>query len=419
VEVPVRSALPLIHVGSNDSFSITTEGRRAATLLLNALEEKDPKKARAEAKESSGIYTKIIPRENYGGEYSALQWFDDYIDASPDERPKFLKDPQVKFFFGKFSAKNYALLREFLIRKYRIRDIGDEETKNGQDRKIWLEDTILFENPRRETWEHTSKFMKLVEIRPGFRIGDLGGGPGYYSFRFAKKVGPTGVVYDIDTDADHLRWVEQAKIAMGVTNVQTVQTGGSTLGLVDAAGKLDIVFLCSLYHNIYGMTTQPERDQLVASIRNALKPDGRLYLADNGLVKQGTLPYHGPYIARELIIAQMRNYGFDLIHNYQPIPQRYLLVFKKRPEPKSRKSVVAQAKQSRKATQATKSHKANRAKKSRKANRAKKSRKAHPARRQQRKVNQVSGNNAGTNPGCVDNGRCPWRIQPKVFGAQR
>ncbi len=328
--------MSLIHVGSNDSFGITKEGRQAAILLLNAVEEQDPVKAQADAQESSSIYHKIIPRENYGGEYSALQWFDDYIVASPARRAELLKDAQVKFFFQKFSANNYALLREFLIRKYRVRDIGDEETKNGQDRKIWIEDTMLFENPRRQTWEKTGKFMHLIKIRPGARIADLGSGPGYYSFRFAKKVGPKGQVYAIDTDADHLKWVEEAKAVMGVTNIQTVQTDGRTLGLPDSAGKLDIVFLCSLYHNIYGIMTPPERDSLVASIRQTLKNNGRVYLADNGLVKQGTLPYHGPYIAKQLIIGQMANYGFDLVENDQPIAQRYLLVFKKKPESRIR-----------------------------------------------------------------------------------
>jgi hypothetical protein len=95
---------------------------------------------------------------------------------------------------------------------------------------------------------------------------------------------------------------------------------------------VDTVFLCSLYHNIYAMSTAPERDSFVNAIKDALTDDGTLYLADNGLVSPGTLPYHGPYIAKELIIAQMLNYGFDLVHQYQHIPQRYLLVFKKRPE---------------------------------------------------------------------------------------
>jgi ubiquinone/menaquinone biosynthesis C-methylase UbiE len=322
--------MSLIHVGSNDSFSITKEGREAATSLLDAIEEKDPDKARDDARHASTIYNEIIPRENYGGEYSALQWFADYIVADPDKKAKFLQDPQVKFFFGKFSDNNYALLKEFLLRKYRIRDIGDEETRAGLERKIWIEDTMLFENPRRETWEHTSKFLARIKIKPGDKIADLGSGPGYYSFRFARKVGPTGEVYAIDTDADHLKWVEEAKVDMNITNVQTIETDGRTLGLSDQAGKVDTVFLCSLYHNIYGMTPPPERDSLVRSIREGLKDNGTLYLADNGLVPQGTLPYHGPYVAKELIIAQMTNYGFNLVAQYQPIAQRYLLVFKKK-----------------------------------------------------------------------------------------
>jgi predicted methyltransferase len=331
--------MSLIHVGGNDTFAITKDGREAATLLLNALEEKDPDKARDDARQASEIWTKIIPRENYGGEYSALQWFADYMVADPDKKAAFLQDPQVRFFFGKFSANDYALLKEFLLRKYRMRDVGDEETKNGQDRKIWIEDTMLFENPRRESWEHTTKFMALLDIKPGETIADLGSGPGYYSFRFAKKVGPTGKVYAIDTDADHLKWVEAAKVDMNVTNVQTVETDGRSLGLSDQAGKLDIVFLCSLYHNIYGMTTPPERDALVASIREGLKDNGTLYLADNGLVPDGTLPYHGPYVAKELVIGQMENYGFRLAAQYQPIPQRYLLVFKKNKDNVAKKVV--------------------------------------------------------------------------------
>ena len=92
------------------------------------------------------------------------------------------------------------------------------------------------------------------------------------------------------------------------------------------------------------MMTPPERDALVASIRESLKDNGRLYLADNGVVKQGTLPYHGPYIAKELIIGQMANYGFDLVEEYQPIAQRYLLVFKKMPEPQKQNSKPRQTK---------------------------------------------------------------------------
>ena len=39
IQVPINSEMSLVHVGSSDSLAITTEGRQAATLLLEALEE--------------------------------------------------------------------------------------------------------------------------------------------------------------------------------------------------------------------------------------------------------------------------------------------------------------------------------------------------------------------------------------------
>ena len=320
--------MSLVHVGSNDSFAITPEGRQAATLLYEALDANTVEETREKARASSKIYDQIVPRENYGSEYTALQWFDDYLAADEKDRASFLTDPQVKFFFSQFSADNFKLLREFMDRKYRIHDLGDEETREGQDRKIWVEDTMLFQNPRREAWEHTSELMRLLNLKPGMQIADVGSGPGYYSFRFADAVGPTGKVYAIEMSAPHLRWVEQAKTAMGVTNVSTVQTDGRTVGLAGTDAKIDAVFLCSLYHNIYAMNTQPERDEFVHSIKDTIGPNGTLYLADNGLVPPGVLPYHGPYVAKELLIAQFLNFGFELVEQHQFIPQRYLLVLR-------------------------------------------------------------------------------------------
>lgn len=331
VQVPVDSSMSLVHVGSNDSFAITPEGRQAATLLYEALEAQDPAVMRDKARQASKIYDEIIPRENYGSEYTALQWFADFLVAEEKDRPSFLRDEQTAFFFREFGADNFKMVKEFLDRKYRLHDIGDEETRAGQERKIWIEDTMLFENPRRETWEHTSELMRLLKLRPGMRIADVGCGPGYYSFRFARAVGPEGHVYSVDTVAAHLRWVEKAKAALDVTNLETVEGDGSTIGLSGEQARVDAVFLCSLYHNIYAMGTQPDRDTFVRSIKDALGPDGVFYLVDNGLVPPGVLPYHGPYVAKELLVAQMLNYGFELVEQHQFIPQRYLLVFRNLP----------------------------------------------------------------------------------------
>jgi len=87
--------------------------------------------------------------------------------------------------------------------------------------------------------------------------------------------------------------------------------------------------MCSLYHIIYVASTESEKDEFVESIKTALKKDGLFYVVDNGLVPDGVLPYHAPYIDKSLLIGQFQAYGFQLIKEYQFIPQRYILVFKK------------------------------------------------------------------------------------------
>ncbi|MDD5033403.1 MAG: methyltransferase domain-containing protein [Methylococcaceae bacterium] len=316
----------LVHVGGNDTFAITPDGRRAGTLFYEALKGKK-KNAKESALQAIELWDKIIPQENYGGEYTALQWFATYFVADPTQRDEMLKDPFVNEFFHLFADNKYAVLKEYINRKYHVEDIGDEETYTGQTRKAWLEDTILFNNPRREEWERTSQVMELIDLKPGDSIADIGSGPGYYTFRFAQKVGPTGKVYAIDTVEDHLKYVGKTAKNTGIGNIDLIHTDGKTLGLADA--KVDAVFMCSLYHNIYAMSAEPERVELVESIKSALKDDGTFYLVDNGLVPPGTLPYHGPYIAKELIIQQLTAFGFKLVQAENKIPQRYILIFKK------------------------------------------------------------------------------------------
>lgn len=321
--VKVTSQLSLIHVGSNDSFAITEKGRQAARLVFDALEHKNLDSA----KEASKIYDEIIPKENYGGEYTALQWFSQYLLGSEAERKQLLADKYDASFFDFFAANDFANLKEYLKRKYQLAKLEDQYSQNGDNRKAFLEDFILFNNPRREEWENTTKTIQSLDIKPGEKIADVGSGPGYYTFKFAELVGDKGQVFAIDTVQDHLNYVKQTAQKFGISNVKTIITQGDVIGVSE--NQVDLVFLCSLYHNIYGMVKEDERTKFVNSIHQALTKNGRLIVVDNALVDKGVLPYHGPYIAKELIIGQLKYYGFEFVKDDKFVPQRYVLVFKK------------------------------------------------------------------------------------------
>jgi ubiquinone/menaquinone biosynthesis C-methylase UbiE len=322
--VPISSKISLVHLGSVDSFTITEQGTLAGRLLLNALENKDP----AEAGKAKVVYHAIIPKEHYGGEYTALEWFCDYLLGTDDERRTQLADRFHHSFFDFFADNDYANLKEYLARKYKLEKFADSATEEGKDRLSFLEDFILFNNPRREEWEKTSKIVECLKIQPGMTIADVGSGPGYYTFKFADLTGPAGKVYAIDTVQNHLDYIKSLCQKYNLANIETVKDRADDAGLNPDTANL--IFMCSLYHIIYTTATEEVKDRFIASLKGALKQDGRLVIVDNAVVQNGQLPYHGPHIAKELVIGQLYYYGFDLAEQYQFIPQRYVLIFKKR-----------------------------------------------------------------------------------------
>jgi len=319
----ITSKASRIHLGSIDSFDITEGGVQGAKYLLNALNNKDANSAA----EALDVYKRIIPGENFGGEYTALLWFCAYLTASEEDRKGFLEDPYIDSFFHFFADQDFAVLKEYLKRKYHLDKLGDEETRSGAQRAAFLEDFILFNNPNRELWEKTSKIIEVLNVKPGYSIADIGSGPGYYTFKFSEMVGEKGKVYAIDNNRRHNRYVTDLARKRGIDNIEVIMPPLDGIGL-DEKPKVDLAFMCSLYHIIYTTFAEPKKDAFVNSIKKSLKPDGSLVIVDNAFLDDSGLPYHGPYIHKDLIISQLEHYGFRLTEAHQFIPQRYILIFK-------------------------------------------------------------------------------------------
>ena len=160
--------------------------------------------------------------------------------------------------------------------------------------------------------------MAGIDLKSGQKVIDIGSGSGYYSYRFSKIVGDRGKVYAVDIKEGHLDFLKE------FTNIKTVLSKTDDICVKD---KADYLFMCSLYHIIYGVFSEPDRSGFIESMKRAMKKDGRLIVVDNGPVASTLLPYHGPYITRDLIIDQLAFYGFVLEKQEQIIPQRYMLTF--------------------------------------------------------------------------------------------
>lgn len=328
--ISISDARSVVHVGSLDSFDITPVGIRAAELLYKALDGTDPEAARA----AIAIYDNIIPQENFGGEYTALRWVAKYRLASAETRAKMTKDPLAAEYLAYLSENDFERLKFYVSRKYKlgkdeitVEEAVDEGTqKVGIVQRQSLEDFILFNNPERESWEKSSAILEKMPLEAGDTIVDVGSGSGYFSFKFSDMVGESGKVYALDTKEPHVDYIEALAKKWGVNNVIPSVSSHDGLGL-EMNGEADVVFMCSLYHILYAVSSVGEREGMLNGIRSVLKPGGKLVIVDNGPVEEKQLPYHGPYVRKELIEAQLADYGFILEQTHQIIPQRYMLVF--------------------------------------------------------------------------------------------
>ncbi|GJD83847.1 class I SAM-dependent methyltransferase [Methylobacterium haplocladii] len=124
----------------------------------------------------------------------------------------------------------------------------------------------------------------LMDIREGQTVADVGAGNGYYVFRLAKRVGPTGRVLAEDITPDYLADLDKMVRASGQSNITVVRGEAHDPRLPPAS--LDAAVLVHMYHEV----AQPYG--LLHNLAAAMKPGGRVGIVDADDIpsKHGTPP---------------------------------------------------------------------------------------------------------------------------------
>jgi len=134
-----------------------------------------------------------------------------------------------------------------------------------------------FESEDRETYVRRNEIVAALELGPGMTVADIGAGTGLFTRLFAEKVGATGKVYAVDISPQFLAHIAAEAKTRGRKHVMTVQGSQNTTNL--PRDSVDLVFLSDVYHHL----EQPQK--ILASIRQALRPDGKLVLVEFDRVK--------------------------------------------------------------------------------------------------------------------------------------
>lgn len=132
--------------------------------------------------------------------------------------------------------------------------------------------------PERDRWQRPDEVMDELGIHPGTSVADVGCGKGYFTIKFAARVGPSGKVFGEDIKDDVLADLRSDAQKHGLSQVQTI------LGAPDdprlAPASLDVIFAMDSYHEWVDF------DSMLDHLYAALKPGGLFGLID-GVAPQG------------------------------------------------------------------------------------------------------------------------------------
>ena len=179
----------------------------------------------------------------------------------------------------------------------------------------------VFDDPKRDEWQRPDEIIRVLELEPGMSVADIGAGTGYFSRRLSNAVGSSGSVFVVEVEPNLVAHLRDRARAEKTANVVPVLASKNDPRL--PAASIDLALFVDAYHHVDG------RIAYLALLKRALRPGARVAIVD---WKPGKRPVGPPEedhkLAREQVIREMTEAGFQLIEAPDILPHQYLLLFR-------------------------------------------------------------------------------------------
>ncbi|HEY5312073.1 MAG TPA: methyltransferase domain-containing protein [Pirellulales bacterium] len=196
------------------------------------------------------------------------------------------------------------------LTRYQGREIAQTMHYTGAP---WL----VRESRQRE--EDCQLLLDALHLQPGQTVCDMGCGNGFYTLQLAQRVGPTGRVFAVDVQPEMLHMLAERARDAGLKNIKPVL--GTLADPKLPIGQLDLILLVDVYHEF----SHPE--EMLAAMRRALKPHGRLALAEFRL-EDPEVPIKLLHkMSKKQILKEYAPNGLKLVEQFDKLPWQHLMFF--------------------------------------------------------------------------------------------
>ena len=140
---------------------------------------------------------------------------------------------------------------------------GQDPWKNIYSQHAWAE---------RDMWQRSEELIGMLKISNGSRVADVGCHEGYMTFKLAKVVGKSGIVYAVDVESGKIEKVRKRAEENSLSQIRVVKGDFNNPKL--PANALDAVIILDTYHEM------DDNEEILQHIKFALKKGGRLLICE-------------------------------------------------------------------------------------------------------------------------------------------
>jgi protein-L-isoaspartate O-methyltransferase len=178
------------------------------------------------------------------------------------------------------------------------------------------------ERPEREKEEQSSKLWKMLKVKEGDVVADVGAGSGYHTFRLATMVKAKGKVYAVDIQKEMLDIIKARMKASKVTNVVPVL--GTITDPKLPAGEIDMILMVDVYHEF----SHPY--EMTEAMVKALKPGGRLIFVEFRL-EDPKVPIKLVHrMSEKQVLKEMEPHPLRYVETLGGLPWQHVIIFEKK-----------------------------------------------------------------------------------------
>ena len=187
----------------------------------------------------------------------------------------------------------------------------------------WQHWVRQFESPGREVYDRRQQIIDASDVHRGMDVADIGAGTGLFTRLIAREVGPSGKVYAVDISRQFVDNIMRVSGELGLRNIEGIVNSPRDAMLAEKS--IDLAFTVDTYHHF----EYPH--SMLASIRQALRPGGRLIVIDfrkHPSISSGWVMGH-VRANRQAVIKEITSAGFVLLDDKPLLEINYFLEFAK------------------------------------------------------------------------------------------